>query len=352
LLKLGYGLKDVLLYYAVLHLVDVPLNFFARRLVILYGASAEDVLATIASIAYFLVFNNLVGGGLLILLSLAVLDALYDTLYWVAHMYLFVESSIKADNAGKSTGLLFTVRSLAGKLGPAIGAGILLFGSKHMLIAATILFFLLSIIPLIKLRHVKNKPNPRKLSFKEFFSEFREKKDYLSLMLFQIHSTMEGVLWPLFIYTIFNTLNSIGAIALIVSVSTIAFSYFAGVLSKKNQYLLIMGGSLCIIFMWMLRMVASSELAYYASTFAMAFFAVVVSIPLESNIIARARAKDTLTAVTIRNAATMLPQIFIFALLLVVVSIFNVSFLIAVGSLLVLMAVTNIFLSIGNKSIA
>ncbi len=222
---------------------------------------------------------------------------------------------------------------------------LLLFGSKSILIVSSILIFVLSILPLLKLKHIRNKPSLKKISFKEFFADLRERRDYLSLALYSINSSMESLLWPLFIFSFFGTLNSIGGLAIVASVSTIIFSYFTGIVTKENQTKLVTIGSFAIAIVWIFRLLFPNPVIYYVSVFVMGFFAILVSIPLESNILERARVKDSLLAVAIRNASSMLPQIFIYALLAIIVGVFKVSFMIAIASLFALIFINRIFLS-------
>lgn len=346
MLQLGYSLKIVLIYYLILHVVDVPLNFIARRLIIKFGARAVIIIATLISILYFTLFYNLGSNKLIIFFALAFVDAFYDAFYWVSHMYIFMESSDKPDQASKNTGILSSVKSFAGMLGPVFGTIILLFTNQKILIICSIFIFLISIFPLFKIRHIKDKPINKNVSISAFFKDLREKRDYLSVMLYSINSTAEHILWPIFIFTVFGTIKSIGIIAVIVSLGNIIFMYLTGIINKKKQKNLILFGSLAIILIWVLRLFLPGYLIYYVSIFVVGFFAIMINIPLESNIVERSKLKDTLMASTVRNASTMLPQIFIFGLLIIVVSVFKVSIMVAILSLLGLIFVNAIFLKL------
>ncbi|KKQ35397.1 MAG: hypothetical protein US50_C0016G0027 [Candidatus Nomurabacteria bacterium GW2011_GWB1_37_5] len=120
LLQLGYSVTEALIFYGIYHLIDVPLNFLARRLVVAWGARTVIIIATLAIIGYFSVFYFLTPNAWTILLILALLNAIYDSFYWVSHMYLFIESSGQSSQAGRKTGIMHSVRAFAGMLGPAI----------------------------------------------------------------------------------------------------------------------------------------------------------------------------------------------------------------------------------------
>jgi MFS family permease len=351
LLQLGYSVVEVLLYYVIFHIIDIPGNFLARRLVSSWGARVVIILATFSIILYFFVFYYLTANAWAILLVLALLAAIYDSFYWVAHMYLFAESSGDLKQAGKKTGIMYGVRAFAGMFGPAIGALIMFLGNKNILIIVSIIIFTFSILPLLKLQHIRNKPKPKKISFKEFFSDLRERRDYLSLLLYSVNASTESLLWPIFIFIFFGTLSSIGWLIAVTSLSTIIFSYFAGIVTKENQSKLITIGSVAIAVIWIFRLVFPGPITYYASVFFMGFFAILVSIPLEGNIVERSKVRDSLLAATFRNASTMLPQIFIYAFLVIIVGVFKVGFIIAISSLFALVLVNRIFSEVvGEKT--
>jgi len=143
MLVAGYSLTAVLVYEAIFYLIDVPLNFVAGRLIKMIGARAMVIIATIIVAVYFVTFRFISFGGWSILIALAVLAALYDTFYWVAHLYLFMESSGSKKEISRNNGMLTGIRSFGGMLGPAIGSAILLFGNEMTLIVVSILFFII-----------------------------------------------------------------------------------------------------------------------------------------------------------------------------------------------------------------
>src|SRR6185503_10680655 len=58
LLKAGYPLQSVVVYYILLNVFDVPLNFSARVLVRYLGARFVIAIATIATIVFFFLLNS------------------------------------------------------------------------------------------------------------------------------------------------------------------------------------------------------------------------------------------------------------------------------------------------------
>lgn len=343
MLRFGYSLTAVLAYYALYNAADVPLNFLARRFVAKIGARAVIIIATFFAILYFSLFGQLADGGWAILFTLAVIDAFYDSFYWVAHMYLFIESSGKPEESSRDTGILMSVRRLGSMLGPAIGAGILLFGNQRELIITSIVFFALSMFPLFNLQHTRNKPVSKGISLRAFFRELREKRDYAAFSLYSLNSAAEGILWPVFIFMVVGGLQSIVGVAVVVSLSAVAFSYVTSNLAQRHgRSRLVVIGTVCAAIIWAVRLSVPSTFFYYASVFLMGFFAVMIDISLDSHMLERARVKDSLAAATMRNVFMMLPHAALFTVLLVVTAVFEVSFVMAMMALIALLLLTRL----------
>jgi len=159
MLKIGYSIQNVLLYYLLYNILDVPLNFIAHFLVKKFGAKKIMILGTVFTIGYFFILNGLGPNNFGTLILLAIFAAIYDTSYWVSHIYIFYEANLKEHlDSGRSVGSLQVIRRLGELLGPGVGALILIFFDESLLIYASIFIFLLSIIPLFKLKHVNDIP--------------------------------------------------------------------------------------------------------------------------------------------------------------------------------------------------
>ncbi len=338
ILRLGFPLRTVIWYYFLFNLFDVPFNFAAEKLVMKIGARKTIFLATLVSITYFALLARAPFGDFRLLLLLAFLDAVYDTTYWVAHIYLFLKSS-RSRNAGPQTGILQGVRTLASALGPMLGALILLFGTSRELIGASIFFFILSLLPLARMRHTADRPRAETAGFREFFSKPVERRNYAVTALFGMQNAADAVLWPLFIYAIFRTTASVAYIAIAVSLAAAVFSYVTGFIAEHGRAPAMVLGSLLIAGIWLLRLTPAGAPWYYASVTANGFFVLLLAIPLDTSIYGRAREAASLRASTFRNAFSMFGQLLVFALLLVLPNPFQSGFVLAALAMLAAAAV-------------
>ncbi|HYD91476.1 MAG TPA: hypothetical protein VEA37_08320, partial [Flavobacterium sp.] len=253
---------------------------------------------------------------------------------------------------GKNNGILNGVRSFGSMLGPAIGAGILVFENSRALLFVSILFLTLSIVPLLAIQRIKRKVSTPSISFKTFFEEVPERKNFISWFLYSIHLAANEVIWPIFIFSFFGTLGSIALVAVIISVSKILLAYISGSASVKNREHLIVAGIASLLAIWIARLVYPSPVFYYLSILLVGFFTILIEVPLDNSIFERARLKNqSLNASTMRNAIIMFPQGVLFAILALFIGVFKISFVAAIASLAVLLVVNHALLYFYKKEL-
>jgi len=342
LLTLGFEIRDVLLYYFLYMLFDGPLNFLARWLVQKIGARWVIVLGSLASIIFFGLLYSLTGGNWPLLVTMALLAGVYDSFYWVAHLYLFMICSKHDENVSRDTSFLYIARRIAGLTAPALGALILIFLNQQVLIVVSIILLFVSIIPLFVMKKLKDKPRRKSKTFFEFFKKWHDFKEYLSRGLLGVHLVTEDVMWPLFIFTIFATIESVAILPIIVSITSIIFTYFIGNAKKGQRSMMIMLGGFFIALLWILRLVIDNTIFYYASVFLVGFFTILVTIPIDSEIFERGEKRDALTASMYRNTFGVGARAALFGVLLLLINVFQVSFLTAVIGMFTLIFITYI----------
>lgn len=340
LLESGYSLSEVIIFYLLFNAIDIPLNFVVERVMRKIGARKVMILGTIATIAFFGLLGALPPDNWPLLWLLALLAAVYDTLFWISHVYLFIEVNREGVDSGKTVGALEGIRQLANISGPLVGAAILIIFGKGLLAIASVCIFAISIIPLFKMRHVRDLPNEKRLTLSEFFSTPQERKNYLTLALWSIHDEVDGIIWPLFIFTIFGTIGSVAAVPVIVSISTIFFSYLAGKLTKQYGTRMVIVGSLIIACIWILRIIIPDTFLYYVSIFAVGIFSLLVTIPIDAGITARGIKIGSLAAATHRNTVSMILRVPLYIALILLVDVFKLSFGIAALSLIIVFYIT------------
>ncbi|MAF24096.1 hypothetical protein CL634_00710, partial [bacterium] len=197
MLQLGYSIRAVIGYYFLYYLLDIPLTFFAGWLTRRIGARAVLIIGSFFSVAFFAVLYNLSANDFVLLGLLALFAALYDSLYWVSHLYLFMVFSKNDKNISRDASILAIMRHVAGILAPAFGAIILIFFNQKLLILISTSILIVSILPLFVVRSLKDKPPAVKLKRIKFFNQRHVSRDYISNGLFSVHRAAENVIWPI-----------------------------------------------------------------------------------------------------------------------------------------------------------
>ena len=344
LLVSGFDLETVIWYYLVYYLIDIPINFLARKCTIKFGAKACIIIATFATIGFFLLLGQLSASSTWVHLGLlALLAGIYDAFYFVSHLFLFMEIEQEEKETKKGTGFLYAIRQFGTLLGPFIGALFLIFVSEDSLIFLSIFILFISIIPLFRLHDLDDKPKEIKpIRIRHLPKE--QKRTFMIHMLWTVHRIAESTIWPIFIYITFESLQSVAAISMIASVTSIIFSYFSSKISDKKRYSMIILGALIVLLTWLARIVIDIPSFYYVSVVIVGFVTLFVSIPLDSKIFSIGSQTNPLNVSTLRNTASMVAGAVFFGLILALVNIFQSSFTIAVLAVfIVLVTITSLF---------
>jgi MFS family permease len=343
LLQMGWSISHVMFFYFIFNVFDAPLNFFAKWLTYKIGARKVIALGTLFYVAFFAVLYNLNVGMWSLLILMALFAAFYDAFYWVAHIYFFMRCEKNDRNISKGVSLLYIVKKIAGILAPIFGALILIFFDKQLLIGLSMIFLLLSIVPLFKIKDTRDRPDKKPKNLREFFKKGDGLKEYIIKGLFSFHNVAEGVIWPIFIYTIFKTVESVAIIPIMAAGTVIIFTYFTSKVKKTNRSQIMTLGAFLISITWILRLIIEGSIFYYVSVLLIGVFAMLVSLPLESNIYEKGEKKDALATSTYQNFFSMFPRILFYGALYLLLEVFQVSFIAAIVGMFIIIAINYIF---------
>ncbi len=307
LFQLGFSLLQILAFYAIFNIINVPLNLYARHIIEEYGARWAVILATIALIIYFVILHSLLSAHFIWLIVLAALLAFYDSFYWVGHLYIFVRSAHKSSNLRNDVGMLTAIRILGGLVAPIIGAYILIYGKEQTLIFVAALIMTASLIPLYRMRHLVFKPEEPTQGFQEFFQKPSEKVNYFFSALDALRAETSEVIWPFFIFFIYGSLKEVAYIPMLISISGLLLTLVAGSFSlKRNIYKMIAWSSFAIAVFWALRLfLYGNEFYAISSVFVIAMLGILMTVPLEVAIFHRAHETSILAATTYLNVFHM-----------------------------------------------
>ena len=348
LLKAGFSINAVVVFYAVLIGIDIPMNLFVPWLIRRFGARIVIALSTAAIIGVLGILTFITPGNWYALAALAFLMAAYDALYWISHLYLFIQSNSKDGDTDRNTGVLYSVKKIGNIIGPGLGAVLLIFGGKVTLLAASIVIFVLSLIPLIKVDDFNDKPSERPWSLKRLLTYARDRKNYASTGLYAIPMHAEKLIWPLFIFIAVGTIQSVALVPIILSVTAIVFTALTHRHTVRIREYMIIGGAALLAVIWIARLYIETEILFYVSVFLAGLCMLFISIPLNAEIFERAKQTDPLAAATYRNMVSMSGGFVLFLVLALAVNVFEIGFITAAISLLILVLVNITYLVRGG----
>ncbi|MEA3398957.1 MAG: MFS transporter [Patescibacteria group bacterium] len=325
LLQMGFSLTNVILFFVILNIIDLPLNLLSKRLIIKYGAVRIIFLGIIFSIISLIIlyFGDL---NFNVLIVLAIALAGYDAFYWVAHWFVFNECIVLDKKTGKKVSSMMIVRNLAVLIAPLIGAGMLIFLNKNYLLIISIAIILSSLLPLLKL-DLKYTISDKRMKWDKFFSYKKNIKDYIFIFLRKFNDEAELVILPIFIFITFKSIESIGLISAIAMTISILSTYLVGKWTDKfNNNFLILLGSLFLGIVWILRLAIPTISIIYITTIFVGFLVVLLNIPIDSNLIRNSKKTSMIEVSTYRNFIGMLGSFLFYLILFFSVKVFNLSF--------------------------
>lgn len=350
MLETGFSLQEVLVFYIVLHLVNIPTNYLAGWAVSWMGARRTIIVATLFQIAFFISYSQIEPGhwgGLLLIGSLA---AVYDALYYVASMYLFMRTTIDIKNSGKNTGILNAVIRSANLIGPAIGSFILLYlGHPSWVIAVVIAVFACSTIPLFY-TSLEQGERSRMMGIRDFFRTAYAKGNYLSLGLYKANEAISMVPWAIYIYLFFGSLTSVAALAILSPIVMLVISFGSGWINLRWRYHAIALGSVLLCIVWYTRFTSDSGVWLYATVVLGGLFGTLVQVPIDANIYRHGTQTNPLTASVMRNMTSMVVKACVFIVLLLLTLEINAGFIIAIIALTLLVAANIVRIHLRNRS--
>jgi hypothetical protein len=348
--QLGLSLKEIVVFYLLFNFLDVPLNIVARNLIQKYGARTVVILAIISELVYLVLLYNL-SDNWIVIFFLALFLAIYDSFYWVAHLYIFSSAAHKSNLIRNDVSTLKNFRILGALVAPLVGVFIITKADSNTLIFFSTLIMFASLLPLFRMRHLKFVPETKALPLKEFFRSEEEKTNYLFISLAAIRQEAEDVIWPFFIFFTFNSIRNAAFVPVIVALVNLLLIRLVGKLSvKRSVYRLISIGAAGLYLVWISRMFLYQYQFFAIGSVALVtLLATLVEIPLEVSIFRRAHETDHLAAVTYMNMFRMLARGIFYLLLFIFGTYFTGAFYIVMMVLFIL-AVSAKILKLKHKT--
>lgn len=227
LYELGFSLPMIALYFVVYFAYRIPVNFLAGEFTARYGPKHTISYAYVITLMYL---------GLLLTMGrynwplwlLALSASISISFFFVAYHVDF--SRIKeVKSVGSELSHMYMLQRVASAIGPLLGGLIATLFGVHIVIAISIVFVLLAIIPLMMTRE----PMRRRDSLN--FNGISIKKEFRNIASFSataIGRQLGLSIWPLYIAIFIFSENIYGLVGLVTSISVVASILMAKIIGN------------------------------------------------------------------------------------------------------------------------
>ena len=224
LYKYGYTLKEVLFYYLIVNAVSLILTY---PFIYLSKKLNNKILSIIGIVAFVLVqiSLNYLTHSIIYIFTIATFYAIYRRGYWISRRY-FNLKIIENENISKTYSIISIINQIGVIISAYIGSLVLDYISLKLLTIISIIVFILSIIPLYKLKFKFEEKN-EKLDLKRNINKIPKSNIYL----FGSYELLNVVKFLIPLYIIIyvkDKYQTIGIVNLITNFALILFTYLYG----------------------------------------------------------------------------------------------------------------------------
>jgi MFS family permease len=233
LLKLGYPLSEVFLFYLLFDVFGLAMMFLATKLVEKIGLKHCMVLSSFLTIAMLLLLFGLKNFQIPLFI-ISIVFMIGSMFYWIPFHLDFCKSSDKKER-GMEYAIVSSISSVFVATAPFVGALIInKYGFSPLYIIGCVLIFV-AMIPLFFTKDLKEK---HKLNFKNFLKSHKKYAKYLIAESTLSRSAL--VVWPIYIYLTLESVMSLGIIQTAMRFILAAIPLFIGPLIDRSKNLFVL----------------------------------------------------------------------------------------------------------------
>lgn len=258
LYKMGYNLKDILLFYFLIYFVGILVNYISINL------------TKVIKPKYILIFSSIMFGITFIFLEVMTnsIDNLiiYSIIFSISsysyhslrHYYALQVLDNKENN--KKVGNILILNYLGIILSSYIGAYIINHYGLIVTVIITIFISLISIIPIIL---IKTKPYNKEVKIKQTISKMNKKNTLF--FVFEQFKVIFLSLQPLYLYIyVDHNLEYIGLFNIFLGISSIIFVYFFVRKVNQNKYFIILTTLFVVVLLFKINILNKTVLLIIA----------------------------------------------------------------------------------------
>ncbi|MCK5040187.1 MAG: MFS transporter [Candidatus Aenigmarchaeota archaeon] len=311
LLKLGYSLASVLIFYAILNAVHALFVIPASMICSKYGFKHSIFF----SIPFLLVFYMLLYSLEQYSWSLyfpAIVFGFSNALFWMGYHVDFSKFSDRK-NRGEELGVARIISQLFHIIGPAVGGLILTFIGFKALFACVSVLLMASVIPLFFSKDIHE---PMNFSLTEIFNGLNL-KDRLAFIGYGIESGMGTVIWPIFIFfSILNNYTSLGFVSSLSLFFSLIFIFVISRFSDSYRRLALRIGAVANAVIWTMRSFVKTGFYVFVIDSFYGIAQTTINIPFDALCYDKANKSNIVKFIINREIAIQTGRVFLFLALL------------------------------------
>lgn len=257
----------VLLYYAFVYVLYVPLALLAVRLIYRLSFRFAVSLSFLAIFLYYpALFLARLEGPVFLFLALGLL-LVHMACFWPIYHIVFTRSSIDG-HRGEALGRLFIVTMLAGALGPALGGFLLSWFGYPLLFLCVLIGVVLAFIPYLVVGDRETYHGFRDLA--SAVQRPTNRKGFLAFIGEGVESSSSIILWPLFLFLIAVSYKALGIITMSSLFLSLVATYVVSRISdRRGRRTLLVFGAPFVALSWIIRTATVSPMtAFFSNAFA------------------------------------------------------------------------------------
>ncbi len=328
LTNLGFHLRIVMGYILIFFSSFFITYYLAGHLTERFGLKHSLIISLIPIIPYFILLNSASAMPLVLLLSLPVLYALGEGIFWRAFQSDFSLSSSRKE-VGKQVSFIYFIIMFFMTIAPLLGAVIIKNLNYTSVFFSSALLLVFSIAPLLLTKDIKDvrgeKKNPKIIFSKDLFVYIGNGMTEICRVTF----------WPLFIYLSFVNIILVGKAFFVAEIAIAIVIIIAGWLSdKKNGGVITLRlGTLLNSGSWFLRLLSLDTLKVFAFTLLDGISYGLLLIPYEAIFYNKMRKKIRQNVLVTRQFGLTIGRILIICIVLITQAIIFAFLLAAFGTL-------------------
>jgi len=253
----------------------------------------------------------------MILFILAFLSGMESAFFWIPYNILVVRKTEDL-TMGSSLAFMSNVGSAVGIVVPGIAALLIVAYGYNILFAIALAFILISIIPVLPLRHEKT---DFQFNFSEIRSIIRKNKQFILPEILDNLGQDAQVLWTLFLFITSFTVLDIGLLGVLAGLVGMVVTHITGALIDKwNKKAIVRFGAIATTIMWTLSFLVAiyvpTPVLLYIVTVLRGFALGIFTSAYGAIMFNRARSNDAQFLV-LREIPTIFGRVIVFTLTLV-----------------------------------